>query len=132
MKRGLPWLKTVLRPSYVKARLLGLLQPRRPFYRQTRYLGMDLLVLANEAVGWRLLTEHGYEELEMRHFSAHIREDDVCVDVGGNIGIYSVLMGRKAARGEVHVFEPLSQYRNVTALNAWLNGLTNIVLHEGV
>ncbi len=73
-----------------------------------------------------------YPESELqtkRWFVETVEPDWVVLDVGANVGIYSVLLGRLASRGHVHAFEP-------TATSALLRknlsaaGLTNVTVHE--
>jgi FkbM family methyltransferase len=87
---------------------------------------MTLLVLANESLGWRLLTIKEYEKNEMDCLTGLIRDDDICVDVGANIGIYSILMARSASLGSVIGFEPVALNRDLLAVNARLNGIHNL------
>lgn len=104
-------------------------QPFRPTRRrivQTRYRGMDLLVLANEDIGWQLIACGEYERLELDILAQILREDDVCVDVGANVGIFSVFMARVAAKGRVLAFEPVPLARSMLYLNAALNNIENV------
>ncbi len=60
-------------------------------------------------------------------FCAALKTGDEVVDVGANIGVYSllsaVLVGRQ---GTVTAFEPYSQFRQALDTNVALNGLANI------
>lgn len=51
-----------------------------------------------------------------------VQPDDVVYDVGAYIGMYSVLAGDALTTGEVHAFEPLSQYHTVLKRNFGRNG----------
>jgi FkbM family methyltransferase len=37
-----------------------------------------------------------------------VRDTDVFYDIGGNIGLYSVMLGQRIAKGEIYAFEPLA------------------------
>ena len=52
----------------------------------------------------------------------------ICVDVGANIGYFSVLMARRAHT--VHAVEPTPNLATRIRENASLNGLDNIVMHQ--
>ena len=89
-----------------------------------------MLVFANEDVGRRIYFGKFYEPYETHYFSQQIRPDDICLDVGGNVGYFSFLMAQKAKDGQVHVFEPIPL--NIALLNAStvLNGFTNLQIHQ--
>jgi len=108
------------------------LRPRQQVLRQVEYAGARFLVLANEDVGWRLIVHGHYEPLEWRCLQEFISPTDVCVDVGANIGLYTILLARKAHLGRVIAFEPLPLYRAMLDLNACLNGTGNIEIQASV
>ena len=110
----------------LRYRMMKWRRPRVRTVREVHYRGMTLLVLANESLGWRLLTIKDYEKHEMDCLTGLIRADDVCIDVGANIGIYSILMARSAPRGSVIGFEPVPLNRDLLAVNARLNGIHNL------
>jgi FkbM family methyltransferase len=80
----------------------------------------------------------GFEAAEFDIFLPTIRPDDTVWDVGANIGIYAVLLGRAAHRGHVVSFEPVPETRQRLVGNVARNGLTNVTIepfalsdHEG-
>ena len=98
----------------------------------------EMLVFANEDVGRQIWLFGNYEADETRFFVEQIRPTDVCFDVGGNVGYFSLLMSRLASDGSVHVFEPIPINAALIAANAALNGFENLHLtnaavgdHEG-
>ena len=44
-----------------------------------------------------------------KYIAKHLKEDDVFYDVGANYGFYSMLAEALLSRGEVHLFEPVTQ-----------------------
>ena len=116
----------------LKLMALARWRPKERVVRQVGYQGAQLVVLANEDVGWRLIVQGHYEPLEWHCLEELISPEDTCVDVGANIGIYSILMARKAHLGRVIAFEPLPIYRAVLELNARLNGLENIEIRASI
>lgn len=48
-----------------------------------------------------------YETYAMRLLEKLISPDDVCYDIGGHYGAFTLCMARLASRGEVHTFEPI-------------------------
>ena len=57
-----------------------------------------------------------------------IHSGDICLDVGANIGTFSVLIARLVGSdGRVFAFEPFEQTRQLLAKNLQLNDVANIV-----
>ena len=110
----------------LRYRILKWRRPRVCTVRRSALSGHDVLVLANEALGWRLLTVNEYENNEMDCLTSLIRAHDVCVDIGANVGIYSIVMARGAPLGSVVAFEPVPLNRDLLAVNARLNGIHNL------
>jgi FkbM family methyltransferase len=73
------------------------------------------------SVGW-----HEYREL--RFVEDFIHEGDLAIDVGANLGIYSILMGRRGA--QVMAFEPSPRARQVLLSNVELNRVQHLVRVE--
>jgi FkbM family methyltransferase len=118
----------------VRARALKMvLSPFRPktlTFKQVTYRGGKFVVMANEDIGWRLISKRGFEELELSCIERLIRDDDVCLDIGANIGIYTVFMAKKASKGRVFAFEPVPVNRSVMTLNVLLNELCNVEIKD--
>ena len=96
----------------------------------TRINGYEILVLANEDVGRCIYFRRSFELAETRFFRAQIRPDDVCVDVGGNVGYFALLMARLASNGEVHVFEPIPLNITLLAASLSLNHFDHVRLNQ--
>ena len=58
----------------------------------------------------------------------YLRPTDTFIDVGANVGIYSLLAGRAAPQGQVLAFEPNPIAVERMRKNLRLNGLENVVL----
>jgi FkbM family methyltransferase len=75
-----------------------------------------------------------YDERTLSMLAARLRRGDVVIDVGANIGFYSVRLGRTLQRlggGTVHAFEPIAANAARLAHNVAANGLDVIVrVHE--
>lgn len=69
----------------------------------------------------------GLMEYEEMGFLLHyIREEDCFVDCGANIGIYSILMGKKCEKG--YAIEPSTDTFRILKKNMELNNLSNVKL----
>jgi FkbM family methyltransferase len=75
-----------------------------------------------------------YDDRTLSLLSARLRRGDVVIDVGANIGFYSVRLARALQRlggGTVHAFEPIPANAARLAHNVAANGLGPIVqIHE--
>lgn len=60
-----------------------------------------------------------------------LKEGDVVLDVGANIGYYSILFARLVGtRGQVHCFEPTEFYGKVLKKNIETNKASNVFIHS--
>ncbi|MDD2822973.1 MAG: FkbM family methyltransferase [Candidatus Daviesbacteria bacterium] len=64
---------------------------------------------------------------EMKFFYDFIKKDDVFVDVGANIGAYSLLASSKIKKGKIFAFEPSKKAALYLRENIKLNHLENLV-----
>jgi len=69
-----------------------------------------------------------YEPVETELVKQHIKELDTVVDVGANIGYYTLLMAKLKAI--VHSFEPEPNNFALLKKNVELNHLTNVILYN--
>jgi FkbM family methyltransferase len=98
--------------------------------RHVHIQGFEMLVLANEDVG-RIINLFGdFEPEETIFFRGLIKSDDVCLDIGGNVGYFSMLMAQCARQGEVHVFEPIPLNAALIRTNVELNNFSNVVINN--
>jgi FkbM family methyltransferase len=52
------------------------------------------------------------------------------VDVGANVGFYTLCLAKRASRGGIHSFEPVPLNYHVLALNILANRLANVVINN--
>lgn len=69
------------------------------------------------------LPEYG----EMMMLLRVLKEDDIFIDVGANIGVYSLLAASKINRGRIFAFEPSMHSLPRLYENISINNLTNII-----
>lgn len=69
------------------------------------------------------LPEYG----EMMMLLKLLKEDDIFIDVGANIGVYSLLAASKISRGRIFAFEPSMHSLPRLYENISINNLTNII-----
>jgi FkbM family methyltransferase len=96
---------------------------------QLRVFETDILIFSNEDVGWRLLCGC-FEREEIEHLIANLQPNDVILDVGANVGIISLILGKNGQNVHVHAFEPLLLNRTLISASLLLNKLENIVVNS--
>ncbi len=101
----------------------------KPIIKQKRINGYSLLVLLNHVVGCRLYCFDSFEREETVLISRLIKDTDICLDIGANIGYYTVLLCSKASKGEVHSFEPIPLNYHLMYTSCLINGFKNVVLN---
>ena len=70
-------------------------------------------------------------EAEMNWFLDQMKPGRTFIDVGANIGIYSLHASRRLClTGKVHAFEPTPETFGILTRNVQLNRLTNVECHE--
>lgn len=78
----------------------------------------------------RSIRETGcWEAYETQLLLAALPDNGVCIDVGANIGYYSVLAGLRADKGQVHSFEPEARNFALLQQNITLNHLSNVMAY---
>jgi FkbM family methyltransferase len=80
---------------------------------------------SDEATALRVVGERDYQRP-----GHEIRPTDTVIDIGANIGCFSVVAGMAANRGRVFAFEPDRDNYELAARNAALNGLSNVVVEH--
>lgn len=72
----------------------------------------------------------GYEADSTRVLSKLVKPNDICFDVGGHYGYYSLLLAKLASEGQVHCFEPVEKLAQCIANSAKRSHLPNITVHH--
>ncbi|AUD03011.1 FkbM family methyltransferase [Spirosoma pollinicola] len=68
-----------------------------------------------------------FEETETQTILSYVKEDTVMLDIGANMGFYSIRVGQKAKKGKVIAFEPDPGNFDTLQKNLVLNNLTNVM-----
>ena len=92
----------------------------------------DFVILKYDRYIGRSLREYGeWSDGELSEIYSHyVKQRSVVLDVGANIGAFTVPLGKLAGPyGVVHAFEPLRTVHNLMVTNTVLNGLINVVPH---
>jgi FkbM family methyltransferase len=94
----------------------------------TTVSGLRLVVHAEGAIGRNLLLHGSYEPYETELLQSSITPGSTVIDIGANVGYYSLLSSRAVGRaGLVLSFEPHPQLFRLLSHNRDINGTENVV-----
>lgn len=124
------------RPFHRKAKLAGL---TNPFHTPQLVVDRDGARYVADAHSYLALRSPTKEIVAFPHGAAYepeisylirtlIREDDVVLDIGANVGLHTVAFARRAHRGRVLAFEPVEEMAERNSINCALNGLGNVTI----
>jgi FkbM family methyltransferase len=103
---------------------------RRPFvFEDSR--GLRYVLYPGENAAAYLDNRGNYEIAETRLCERLLQPGDVAVDVGANIGLYTLLFSQLVgAEGRVHAFEPAPANARRLRVNLLLNDTENVEAHQ--
>lgn len=90
------------------------IQPDINYYFRSRTADRNVI---KEVWARKIYERHGFD----------IQHSDTVVDLGGHIGVFSVLAAKRATNGTVYAFEPMKDNYEVLLSNLKLNGIDNVV-----
>ena len=92
---------------------------------------LEVLVNLGEKVGRDLYYGAGFETFEFEIVRKLLGEGDIFVDVGANLGLYTLVASRLVGElGSVHAFEPQAETYQLLADNVRRNHVSNVVLNQ--
>ena len=104
-----------------------LYQPQKSVIRVTTGVGDTFDADLSSTLEWHLWAFGGFEPHFAKLFSHLVRPGERCVDVGANVGVHTVRLGRLVGRdGEVIAIEPDPDVVLRTEQNIALNSLANV------
>lgn len=104
---------------------------RRPHDLICRVGGSRIKLRSNSVLAEPLFVGRGFEEEELRLVRRLVRPGMTAFDVGANVGLYAVLLGKAVGpAGRVFAFEPFAQTAGYLRQNLRLNGLENVQVAE--
>lgn len=88
-------------------------------------------LLYNEALGQETLIYGGFEKAEIEWFRNHVRKGSTVIDIGGNIGLFSVALAYMVGdEGKVLTFEPVRDNIDRLHHNLELNALQQVAVYN--
>jgi FkbM family methyltransferase len=121
----------LLHRSYARAAALPAARPAAPADERvlTMSTGDRFRINLASLLEWHLWAFGSFENYHAQLFPYLVSPGDRCLDVGANIGVHAVRLGRLAGpAGEVIAVEPDPELARRAADNAALNGLRNVRL----
>ncbi len=88
------------------------------------------VILPSGAAITNALTAGTYERITLEVVCELVAEHDVCFDVGGHYGYFTLSLAKLARRGQVHTFEPVPQHADRIKEAAIRSGLEHVVVHQ--
>lgn len=76
------------------------------------------------------ITSGSYEEQILAFVVALVGDTDVCWDIGGHYGYYTLCLARLAQRGQVHTFEPVKVHASRIEQAAQRSGCPHVTVHH--
>jgi FkbM family methyltransferase len=90
---------------------------------------LAIYTTADNYIEWTILSTGTYEAEISKLIRLSVRPGDICLDIGGNIGLQSIRMSQSAgASGRVYAFEPLNYLQEKLRRNLTLNRVDNVTI----
>lgn len=113
-----------LDPATMRGRIFDLNEKKL-----VRLDGFDLYVMPNDYVGAGILSSKLYEQHVTSVIRKELRQDDVFLDLGANLGYFTMLASSILTSGKVIIFEPNSQNLQLIYASMLENEARNLVVY---
>lgn len=77
-----------------------------------------------------ILNFNDYEAAELKMMKLLLKKNSIILDIGANVGWYSIHLARQVPQGKIFAFEPIPRTYDFLTENIALNGLTNIKTYK--
>ncbi len=114
--------KTIL--NYLKK------QYTQPTLKQTKINNYKIAVFLNDGIGRQIYGLKQYEKVHTDFLKTIINKDWICLDIGANIGYYTLLLSKLARNGKIYSFEPNSTNFQLLNLNVYINDFQNVITNQ--
>lgn len=112
--------------SYVYSKLLYAMYDKKDV--RATYKNIELILPSQDSSIVPAIVGGAYESFEVDLFILLAKHSQEILDVGGNIGLYSVVAAKTNSTSHVTAFEPIKENLDYFRKNISLNGLKNIEL----
>jgi FkbM family methyltransferase len=112
--------------NFLRRVLIRLLPPSSHTFLARLPLGREIEVRYREGIGLSMLLEGQFEGAEIEALCTYAHRDSAAIDVGANIGIYTVVLATAIGTGgRVLAFEPAPENVGRLRRNLQINGISN-------
>lgn len=94
------------------------------------FRGFKLNLCLDDWIQQNIYFKGSYENLELNWIEENLNPEDVFIDIGANIGIFTLTAAQKIGQGKVYSFEPFEQNHNSLIKNIELNPFKNIQVEK--
>ena len=91
--------------------------------------GAKLILPSNAAITERIV-EGEYEQQVLAFVTALVKQNEVCFDIGGHYGYYTMSLASLAPHGQVHTFEPVATLAKRIQQAADRSGFGHVTVHQ--
>jgi len=92
--------------------------------------GLVCFINSKDLIGWKIFFFGEYEADTNTVLAKYIKEGDVVIEAGANIGSETALIARLAGNGHVHCFEPNPYTYERLKINIAINELGNVSAYD--
>jgi FkbM family methyltransferase len=121
--------KTSKTPSFFSPEQLQLFDKKGTYLHKVN--SKTNLYLHNDSVLSKAIMD-GFEENELNFLHKYIKEDDIFMDIGANIGLFSVTASEKITSGQIFAFEPSPKTFERLVGNINLNNSQGNILPQNI
>jgi FkbM family methyltransferase len=91
-------------------------------------LGRSFRVFGHADDAWyqSVKSSGSYREFNLQHLEHLVAQDDICLDLGANVGMITLALSILAPNGHVYAFEGSAETTDALARTVEANGLTNV------
>ena len=102
-----------------------------PVFKIVNINGYNIFIDVSTDVGRKIYFTGSYEEAETNFCFKIIKKGDICIDIGANIGFYTLLFSILCSEnGKVYAVEPVGRNLDILKYNISLNNLKNVDVIE--
>jgi FkbM family methyltransferase len=91
-----------------------------------------LLVLPKTSIGKQLLIKKSFEKEDTEYLKKIIKNYWNIVDIGANVGYYTMLFAQYSSNGKVFAIEPVDYHKSMIELSCWLNSFNNVTIYPNI
>lgn len=99
---------------------------------QTEINDYKLFVLPKTSIGKQILINKLFEVNDTQYLKKIIKNNWNIIDIGANIGYYTMLFSKFSPNGKIFAVEPVDYHQNMIELSSWSNSFSNIKICKNI